>query len=159
MYQETITQRKLLANSIPPQTLNGSGNRKFTGAVDMSLVERAFFRLVVGTVTGGASLSAWLQESADNLTWTTNDTAGAFSNSGGANVSLTGLTTSSKEYTFEVRADQLTAGMRYVRLEVAETLGVNAVACATAEGDDAYHKPVSNSTNNGTQISTQNVVA
>lgn len=158
MMTEQETQRRLLANSVVPQTLNGTGNRKFTGSIDMTLAMRAYFRAIVGAVTGGASISCFLQESADNVTWTANETAGAFGNSGGLNVSQAGIVNSNTEYSFEVRADQLTSGMRYVRLEIVEINGVNAVCAATAEGVCLKHRP-DLTANDGTQISTKNVVA
>src|SRR3954447_26063994 len=99
---ETVTQRCAIANGVIPQSLNNS--RASTGSIDMAKSKRAFFTLYIGAVTSG-SISAWLQESADNSSWTANDTAGAFSGSGGTNVSATGLVTSSSIVTFEVRAD------------------------------------------------------
>lgn len=162
MYTEQITQRQLIANGVPPQTLNsGATARASTAGVDMSLVERAFFTLYIGAVTAG-SISAWLQESSDNFNSDvpSNDTAGPFSGSGGANVSKTGLVTSNSIITFEVRADQLTAGKRYVRLQVKETAGSNTQVCVTATGDEGKHKPVN--LNNGSHVATngsQNVVS
>jgi hypothetical protein len=155
MYTEQITQRLALANGIPPQTLNNA--RLSSTGIDMSLSRRAFFELTIGAVTGGGSISAWLQESADNASWTANDTAGAFSGSGGANVSQTGLTTSNNIVTFEVRSGQLTSGKRYVRLQIKETGSQNVLVAVTAFGDEGDHKP--NNANNGTAVATQNVVA
>jgi hypothetical protein len=106
---------------------------------------------------GGGSISAWLQESADNSTWTANDTAGAFSKSGGSNVSQTGLTTANNIITFEVRAEQLTTGKRYVRLQIKETGSQNVNVAVTVVGDEGVRKP--NNANNGNQVATQNVVA
>src|SRR6516165_6422175 len=113
MYNETITQRLALGNGVPPQVLNNAILN--SDGVDLQKSKRAFFILSIGAVTGGGSISAWLQESADNSTWTANGQAGAFGNSGGSNVSQTGITTANTEYTFEARADQLTTGKRYVR--------------------------------------------
>jgi hypothetical protein len=155
MYNETITQRLALGAGIAPQTLNNA--RLNSDAVDLQLSKRAFFILSIGSVTGGGSISAWLQESADNSTWTANDTAGAFSNSGGNNVSQTGLTTSNKEYTFEVRTDQLTTGKRYVRLQIKETGSQNVLVTVAAFGDEANNKP--GSANNASAVTTQNVVS
>ena len=73
MYTETITQRLALANGIPPQVLNNA--RLSSDGIDMQKSHRALFVLSIGAVTGGGSISAWLQESADNSTWT--DVAGA----------------------------------------------------------------------------------
>src|SRR5437660_2235274 len=134
MQTEQITQRIALMNGIAPQTLNNA--RLSSDGVDLAQSRRAFFVLTMGAVTGGGSISAWLQESADNSSWTANDTAGAFSNSGAANVSQTGLTTSNKLYSFEVRADQLTTGKRYVRLQIKETGSQNVLVTVAAFGDD-----------------------
>ena len=153
MYTETLTQRLALMNGIAPQTLNNA--RLNSDGVDMQLSHKAMFILSIGANAG--SISAWLQESADNSSWTANDTAGAFANSGAANVSQTGLTTANKEYTFEVRADQLTTGKRYVRLQIKEVNSQNVLVNVTAYGDEGVHKP--NNANNGANVATQNVVA
>ena len=155
MYTETLTQRLALMNGIAPQQLNN--NRLSTDGIDMEMSRRAFFVLSVGAVTGGGSISAWLQESADNSTWTANDTAGSFSNSAGNNVSQTGLTTANKIVTFEVRAGQLTTGKRYVRLQIKETGSQNVLVAVAAFGDEGIHKP--NNANNGANVGTQNVVS
>jgi hypothetical protein len=150
MMTETITQRCAFANGIPPQTLNNASAT--TGAVDLSLAHRAFAALYLGALTGGASVNARWQESPDNAAWT--DVAADTSL---ANVSVTGKTASNKLETFEIRADQLAAGKRYVRLSVTETAGQNALVAALAWSDEGNHKP--NSANNGTQVDTQSVAA
>jgi hypothetical protein len=153
MYTETLTQRMALAAGIVPQTLNNA--RLSSDGIDMQASHKAMFVLSIGANAG--SISAWLQESADNSTWTANDTAGAFANSGAANVSQTGLTTANKEYTFEVRADQLTTGKRYVRLQIKEVNSANVLVCVASWGDEGVHKP--NNANNAGAVTTQNVVA
>jgi hypothetical protein len=156
MYQERITERLALMNGIAPQVLNNG--RLNSDGIDLDGTggsKRIFFILSIGANAG--SISAWLQESADNSSWTANDTAGAFANSGAANVSQTGLTTANKIYTFEVRSDQLTTGKRYVRLQIKEVNSANVNVCVVAFGDDADHKP--NNANNGANVATQNVVA
>jgi hypothetical protein len=154
MYTEQITQRMALMNGIAPQTLNNA--RLNSDGVDMQASRRAMFILSIGAVTGGGSINWYLQESADNSTWTANDTAGAFSGSGGTNTSTTGLTTSNKEYTVECRDEDLTAGKRYVRLQIKETGSQNVLVAVTAFGDEGVHKP--NNANNGANVSTQKVV-
>jgi hypothetical protein len=152
MYTETITQRQAIGAGVPPQTLNGA--RLNSDAVDMQKSRRALFTLSIGANAG--SISAWLQESADNSSWTANDTAGAFANSGAAQVSQTGLTTANKIYTFEVRANQMTTGKRYVRLQIKEVNSANVIVCVNAIGDEGVEKP--NNANNATAVTTQNVV-
>jgi hypothetical protein len=134
---EQVYERRAIQNGIVPQTLNAA--RLSSGSVDMRKYKHAFFMLYIGAITG--SVSAWLQESTDDSSWTTNDTAGAFSGSTGTPVSLTGMTTASAIICFEVRADQLTAGYRYVRLQIKEVNSSNALVCATAEGCDADFQP------------------
>jgi hypothetical protein len=153
MFMETITQRIGLANGSVPVTLNNA--RQSTDGIDMSKFKRAIFIVTIGANAG--SISAWLQESADNSTWTANDTAGAFANSGANNVSQTGLTTANKEYTFEVRADQLTTGKRYVRLQTKEVNSANVLIAVVAYGDEGDAKP--GNANNAANVSTQNVVS
>jgi hypothetical protein len=162
MYSETITQREGIVNGVPPQTLNnGSTARASTAGVDMTKFHRAFFTLYIGTVTAG-SISAWLQESSDNFSSDvpSNDSASPFSNSSGSNLSSTANTTSNAIVTFEVRADQLTNGKKFVRLQVKETAGSNVIVSVTAFGDEATHKP--GSAQNGTHVAingNQKVVA
>jgi hypothetical protein len=135
---QTLTQERAHPNGVFPQSLNNS--RTQTAGVDMSKYKRALFTLYIGAVTSG-SISAWLQESADDVTYTSNDTAGAFSNSSGSSVSATGMVTSNTIVTFEVRADQLTSGKRYVRLQVKETAASATIVCVVAEGGAADFSP------------------
>jgi hypothetical protein len=153
MYVETITQRLGLKAGVPPQVLNNAILN--SDGIDMSKFKRAFFILSLGANAG--SISAWLQESADNSTWNANGTAGAFSNSGGNNVSQTGLTSATIEVTFEVRADQLTSGKRYVRLQIKEVNSQNVNVCVIAYGDEAEAKP--GNVQNAAAVNTQNVVS
>jgi hypothetical protein len=97
-------------------------------------------------VTGGGTISAKLQESTDNS---------SFTDLSGSNVSITGKTTANKIETFEVRADQITK--RYVRLSVTEGGSQNVLVSANAVGDEANHKP--GNLLNGTAVDTQSVVA
>jgi len=153
MQTEQITQRMALMNGIAPQSLNNA--RLSSDGIDMLQSRRAMFVLSIGANAG--SISAWLQESADNSTWTANDTAGAFANSGAANVSQTGLTTASKIYTFEVNASQMTTGKRYVRLQIKEVNSAAVLVGVVGFGDETEHKP--NNATQGANVATQNVVA
>jgi hypothetical protein len=143
MLMEQMTQELAVMNGVSPQTLNSGGTaRASTGGIDMSKCKRAFFHLYIGAVTAG-SISAWLQESSDNFNSDVpaNDAASSFSNSSGLNVSITGQTTSNSIITFEVRADQLTTGKQYARLQVKETAGSNTIVCVAALGGDAALRP------------------
>jgi hypothetical protein len=156
MYTEELTKALSLMNGIAPQTLNNAILN--TDGIDMDGVQgckRAYFVLSIGANAG--SISAWLQESADNSTWTANGSAGAFSNSGGNNVSQTGLTSANKLYTFEVRADQMTTGKRYVRLQIKEVNSANVLVAVVGVGGEAVHKPANATVGSG--VTTQNIVS
>jgi hypothetical protein len=154
VYTETITQRLALGAGVPPQTVNGAAVN--TDAVDMQLSKRAMFIASFGATVGG-TVTLSLQESKDNSTWQGNGVAGSFLNSGGNNVQQSlAPPVANKEYTFEVRADQLTAGYRYVRLN-ANVSANNNLFSVTSYGDEGIHKP--NNANNAAAVSTQNVVS
>jgi hypothetical protein len=154
MYTEQITERLALGAGVPPQTVNNAAVN--TDSVDMQKSRRAFFLVSFGATVGG-TVTLSLQESADNSTWQANGSAGAFSNSGGANVQQTlAAPTANSEYTFEVRAGQLSPGKRYVRLNINVSANNNLLAAA-AWGDEGNHKR--NNFNNAAAVLTQNVVA
>jgi hypothetical protein len=154
MYQETVTQALGLGNAAVPQTLNGAAAN--TDKVDMSLFKRAFFGVVFGATVGG-TVTMSLQESADGSTWSADGTADSFSGSGGNNTQLAKAPpVASKIYTFEVRADQLSSGKRYVRLNINASANNNLLA-GFCFGIEAEHKP--GNANNGTNVSTQSVVS
>lgn len=130
MYTERMSQGlSLAATPIAPQTLNNSSANTGNGGVDMQKFRRVLFVVLTGTVTGGGSLSAKLQESADGSTsWT--DISGA---------ALTALTASSKVASLEMRADQMTK--RYVRATLTETGSQNVICACVPVGGEAVDKP------------------
>jgi hypothetical protein len=131
MYTEQLSQAlSIAAAPVHPQTLNNSNQS--TGGVDMSKLRRCLFVIDIGAIANGGSVTAKLQESADNTNWS--DVAGG---------SATAVTSSSKVITLEERADQLSAGKRYLRCNVAETAGQNAVCCVLPLGGKAVNKPAS----------------
>jgi hypothetical protein len=145
MYVEQLTQALGFATPVHPQLINNATLN--SGGVDMSVFHRALFVLDVGAITSSGSITATLQESSDGSTnWT---------NLSGSNVSQSAITTASKLYTFEARADQMSK--RYLRLSVQETVGQNVYVCVVAFGAEASHKP--GNAQNATVVSTQNVVA
>jgi hypothetical protein len=146
MYTEQVTQAAGITASVPPQIVNNA--TKTTGGIDMQLFRRAFAILEIGAVTGGGTISAKWQESTDNSSYS--DLA-----NGLANISLTGLTTANKQYTFEVRAGQITK--RYVRLSFTEGGSQNVQCCAVAFGMECDHKP--GNLQNDSSVTTQNVAA
>jgi hypothetical protein len=146
MMAEQITQRLGLAAPVSNVTLNN--NAANTGGVDMGWFKRAFFLLETGTITAGGSLNCQLQE-ANNANF--NDAT----NLAGNNVAINAINTNNAQYSWEVRADQLTK--RYVRLQVTETAAHNSAVTVVAFGDEAGHKP--GSAKNDTSVAAQNVVS
>jgi hypothetical protein len=146
MYTEQLTQEIGIAAPVNPQTINNTN--KTTGSVDLSLFKRAFFIAEVGAVTGGGSLNFQLVED-------TQASLATATNLAGNNVSQNAFTTSNKQITFEVRADQITK--RYVGLKVTETGAQNVVLALVGFGMDAIHKP--GNANNDASVNTQNVVS
>ncbi len=158
MYTETITQRLALCNAAVPATVNGAAVN--TDKIDMSKSRRAFFAVVFGATVGG-TVTLSLQESADGTTWPADGTASSFSGQAGGSAAANtqqslAPPTASKIYTFEVRADQLSPGKRWARLNINVSANNNLLA-AVCWGDEGVHKP--NNANNGTNVSTQNVVS
>lgn len=145
MYTEQVTQALGLCTPLHPQVLNNGTN--YCGPIDMSKFERAFFMLDLGAITSSGSITATLQES--------DEQSDNFTTVSASSVTLTALTTASKLYTQEVRADQLSK--RYVRLKVQETAGQNVYAQCTGFGFGAYSKP--GKANNSASVSTQNVAS
>jgi hypothetical protein len=155
MMEEQMTQGLQLQAAVNPQIINNQYVN--SGVIDMTTTRRALFILEIGAVTSSGSITASLQESAASGSgFAANGTAGAFSNSGGLNTQMTGLVTANKQYTFEVRAGQLTAGKRYVRLNVGETGSQNVYVTVVALGGEGIHKP--NNANNDASVVTQDVV-
>jgi hypothetical protein len=154
MYTESITQRLALAAGLAPATYNGTNQN--TDAVDMTKSKKAFFIVTFGATVGGTVVLS-LQEDDGTGTWSGNGVAGAFSQSGGLNVQQSlAPPVAGKEYTFEVRADQLSPGKKQVRLNTTVTANNNLMA-VVAFGDEGIHKP--NFVNNAGAVSTQNQVA
>ncbi len=149
MYMEQITQRLGIGPAVNNATLNSGGTASASaGGIDMSKFHRAFFIVEIGTVVSGGSINLQLVQSASS-------NLGSPSNVAGSNTSMTGLTTANKQYTLEVRADQVTA--QYVGLTATETGGHNVSVTVVGYGDEAIHKP--GSAQNDASVVTQNVVS
>jgi hypothetical protein len=137
MYTEQMSQGlSIAATPVLPQTLNGSGTASAStgnSGVDMSRFHRALFVVQVGSVTGGGSLSAKLQTSA-NGTSSWNDVTGS---------SITAITASNKVASIEIRADEMPSTDRYVRCTLTETGNQNVVCACLALGGEAIVKPAS----------------
>ena len=131
MYTEQLSQALSVAGTELDPVSQGAGTVQ-TGGVDLSKFHRSLFVLMVGSVGGGGTVDAKLQQSATG--------AGGWTDV--ANSNITQVTVGNKIVTLEIRPDQLTAGQRYVRLSV--TVGVNAVLIAAlALGGEAAQKPAS----------------
>lgn len=131
MYTEQMSQGlSVPATPIHPQTLNNASAN--TGGVDMSKFRRALFVVDVGAVTGGGSLVAKLQESADDSSYA-DVTSGA----------AAAVTASSKVVTLEIRAGQLSSGKRYVRCRLTEGGSQNVVCGCVPLGGEAIARPAS----------------
>jgi hypothetical protein len=146
VYTEQLTERMGIGAGVPPQAVNNAAVT--SGSVDMQKFHRAMFLLEVGTVSSGGLLNVQLVEDVNaNLANATN--------LAGSNVSLVNLNTSNKQYTFEVRADQMSK--RYIGLQVTETAGHAITLNVVGFGDEANHKP--GKAANDSSVVTQNVVS
>jgi hypothetical protein len=150
MYTETITQRIALAAAAGPQQLTGTTTIN-SGKLDMQQARRALFVFATGTFGGTSpTLSAVLQiqESPDGTTWTNNGT-----------VPSATVTGQNQQATLEIRAGQLSAGKRYVRLQAVCTVGGTSPTipvCTAGWSDEGIHKP--NNANNDASVVSQTVV-
>jgi len=129
MYMEQLSQALSIAAAEIDPVSQGVGTVT-TGALDLARFHRVLCVLMVGNVGAAGTMDAKLQQApTSGGAWT--DVAGS---------SITTVTASNKVVTLEIRADQLAAGQRYVRLSV--TIGVNAVLIAAlALGGEAIQKP------------------
>jgi hypothetical protein len=146
MYTEQLTQRLGIGSGIPPQSVNNASVT--SGSVDLQKFHRALFILEVGSVTAGGLLNVQLVEDS-------NASLNAATNLSGSGTSLANLNTANKQYTFEVRADQMSK--RYAGLKVTETAAHAITVCVVGFGDEANHKP-GNAANDASVV-TQNVVS
>ena len=126
MFTEQLQERDSIALSIFPQS--AVAGTYTTGGVDASKFHRTGFILKVGSVGAAGTVSAKLQESTDDVTYT--DIASS---------SITTITASNKVATLELAAGSPQMTKRYIRLSV--TVAVNAVLIdATPIGTEARYK-------------------
>ena len=150
MFTETITQRIALASTIGPQQLTTTSTLN-SGKLDLQQARRAIFVFATGTFGGTSpTLSAVLQiqESADGSSWSNNGT-----------VPSATVTGQNQQATLEIRAGQLAAGKRYVRLQAACTVGGTSPTIPVGTvgwSDEGIHKP--NNANNDASVVSQTVV-
>ena len=150
MYTEQMTQALALGGPIAPQQLTSTATLN-SGPVDMRTSRRGLFQFQTGSFGGTSpTLSAVLQiqESADGISWSNNATIPSYT-----------LTASQSQATLEIRAGQVGAGKRYVRLQAVCTVGGTSPTIpvsATAPGGEGIHKP--NNANNDFTVVSQTVV-
>ncbi|MCI0456129.1 MAG: hypothetical protein L0Z62_04010 [Gemmataceae bacterium] len=149
MFSEQLTQALgIPTNPTHPAAQTASFN---TGGVDMSKFERCLAIIDIGAVSGSSpTFNAKWQESADDSSYS--DVAGY------SNLSITQITSASKTVTMEIRASQLSAGKRYVR--VAVTIGGSSPSFTCAVillGGEAHQKPAS--ANDAAQVVERKVVS
>lgn len=133
MFTETLTQAlSLPADPLVPTNQSNNATPYTVGPVDMSKFKRVMAIVTTGVLTGSANVAAYFQ--------TCSISNGTFANISGGNT-LT-LTTNNKTGTLEIRADQITAGDRYLQLAV--LVSANAALCAAyVLGGEANYKPAS----------------
>jgi hypothetical protein len=130
MYTEQMTQGVVVAGTPVHSQSIAVGNAN-TGGVDLALFRRALFVLDVGAV-GTGNITAQLQESSDNVSFTNVATAGTWA--------TTAIAAANKVATLEIRAGQLSAGKRYVRCLLTVATAAVQAACLPL-GGEADHKP------------------
>ncbi len=137
MYTEQMTQALQLGTPIQPQQLTTTTTVN-SGSIDMLYCRRVLFTYNQGAFGGTSptcSAAATIQESADNSTW-----------ANAANDTTTTITAASTGLSKEIRAGMLSAGKRYVRLQVVCTIGGTSPTipiAGLALGGEAIHKPAS----------------
>jgi hypothetical protein len=150
MYTEQLTQRLLLSPGVKPITLNSGATASATpsAGLDMTKVHRAFVHVQQGANASGAVLTLQLIESVNS------DLSSPSNIAGSSSLITTASGDANKQYTFEIRQDQVTK--RYLGITITETAGHNALVSALVFGDEASHKPAN--LNNSADVKTQNVL-
>lgn len=141
-WQETLKERQ--ANAfVTTTTINSGGTASAsTGGINMGTgPRRAVGLFVLGTLTGGATVTISLQASATvngSYTNITNNTT---------NPTVTGITTDDSFNRLEIRADQMPSGKPFLRATATETGAANAVVTIILLGDESQYKPGSDFNN------------
>jgi hypothetical protein len=135
VFTEKLTEALSVADVLNTGTINNTNAN--SAGLDMSKFHRAMWLIQAGSLGAAGTLDGRLQSCANS------NFASGVNNI--ANSNLTQITTATTPgnnavATVEVRADQITAGDRYVRLQL--TGGGNAItAGAIGLGAEANHKP------------------
>jgi hypothetical protein len=147
MYTERMTERACLSAPIPPQTLNNTAATPAAG-LDMQYVKRALIHVQQGANAAGAVLTIQAIESVNaNLSSPSNI-------AGSSALITTNSADANKQYTIEVRTDQMTK--RYLGVTVTETASHAALVAGVIIGDEGDYKPAN--ANNHSSVKTQNVL-
>ncbi len=128
---EQLTQGLSIAAAVSPQTLNNASANSGNG-IDMSKFRRAIAVVLVGSVTGGGSLTAKLQAAATS--------GGSFSDIAGS--TITAITASTKQASIEIRDDEMPAGTQFLRVVLTEGGAQNVVCAAVLLGGEGDWRPV-----------------
>jgi hypothetical protein len=141
MQQEQLTQALSVADVINSQSVNNTNVNSI--GIDMSKFKRALFVIQCASLGAAGTVDGRLQSSAQSNFNVVHNIA---------NSNLTQIVANNALATVEVRADQLTAGDQYVRLQL--TGGANAVTVgALGLGGEAIHKPGNAADLNSTYLS------
>jgi hypothetical protein len=152
MYQEQLTQALSIADVINSASVNNTNTNSI--GVDMSMFKRVIFIVQAASLGAAGTLDGRLQSAAASNFATPHNISGS---------NFTQITTATTPgnnalATVEVRADELQAGDKYVRLQL--TGGGNAITVgAIGLGAEAVHEPGNLLGNlNNTYLSQQVVV-
>jgi hypothetical protein len=147
VYTEQMTEGLTFSAPIPPQTLNNTSATPAAG-LDMSKCKRALIHVQQGANAAGAVLTIQAIESVNS------DLSSPSNIAGSAALITTASGDANKQYTIEVRTDQMTK--RYLGVTVTETASHAALVAGVVEGYEAENKP--GKANNHTSVKTQNVL-
>jgi hypothetical protein len=141
MQQEQLTQALSVADVINAQSVNNTNVNSI--GIDMSKFKRALFVIQCASLGAAGTVDGRLQSSANSNFNVVHNVS---------NSNLTQITANNALATIEVRADQLTAGDQFVRLQL--TGGGNALTVgAMGLGGEAVHKPGNAADLNSTYLS------
>lgn len=124
-----------VASLRPANVAFDNTNANIIGPVSMKVFRRIMGHLIVGVVTANSNIQAYWQSS--------NASDGTFTNVSASSNTYTGaLNTSNREYTLEIRADQLPANHSWVQLAVLVNVA-NAFLAASVYASESSYKPAS----------------
>jgi len=144
---EQLTQGLSLADVVNVQSVNNTTVN--SGGIDMTKFHRAMYEIQCGSLGAAGNVNGNLQSSAQANFNVAHNIASS---------NITQITQNNARVTIEVRDDQLTAGDRYLRLQL--TGGGNAITVgAVGLAAEADYKPASAQDVSNTYLSQRVVVA